>query len=182
MLLDDYPCLALNADLLPLSYAPVSALRWQTAVHMMVADRVSVVEGYDRVIHSPSLKIRLPAVVKLREMHNQYRKSAYTRMNVLVRDGSACVYCGAKLMLDELSIDHVVPRSRGGKTRFTNCVSSCEKCNWLKRDRLPEEIGLVNPEPHAPTIAELNAKSRRLRATHLERLSLARPEWRAYLL
>lgn len=179
---DAYPALTLNADLTPLSFTPLSILPWQSAVHMLFAERVTVVDEYDRVVRSPSLEIRLPAIVKLRELHNQHRRAPYNRVNLLIRDEFMCGYCGTRLMMDELSVDHVLPRSRGGKTNFRNLISSCARCNVLKRDRLPEEIGLRPVTPHHPSIAELNGKARRLRLGHLERLSRENPAWAPYLL
>lgn len=179
---DDYPVLSLNGDLQPLSYTPLSLLSWQDAVHMLIAERVQVIEEYDVKIRSPSLVLPLPAVVKLCEHHDQYRRAPYNRLNLFVRDRGACVYCGTRLAMDELTVDHVKPRSRGGKTSFANLVAACAPCNTLKRDRLPEEIGLRPVEPWHPTIAELNARAKRLRLAHLERLAVERPSWAAYIL
>jgi 5-methylcytosine-specific restriction endonuclease McrA len=84
---------------------------------------------------------------------NVYRnKVPYSRRNVYIRDQYTCQYCGTKR---DLSIDHIIPSSRGGKTNFKNCVTSCVKCNTTKGNRTPEEASMkLNRLPYVPTIME----------------------------
>ncbi|WP_422758806.1 HNH endonuclease [Paenarthrobacter sp. C1] len=86
------------------------------------------------------------------------RPAAWHRGGVFIRDRHRCAYCGAKAT----TIDHIVPRSRGGNWSYTNCVAACETCNFDKADRTPQEAGMVLKYawPYVPTIAELRALAR----------------------
>ncbi len=140
--------LVLNADFRPLSYYPLSLWSWQEAVKAVVADRVNVVSTYGRVIHSPSAEMPLPSVISLREYIPSARRPAFTRFNVFLRDRFACQYCGESLPTHDLTFDHVVPRSRGGRTTWDNVITACSPCNLTKGNRLPKQarmFPLVKP-------------------------------------
>ena len=108
-----WPALVLNADFRPLSYYPLSPWPWQEVVKAVFLDRVEVVSTYDKTIHSPSFEMRLPSVVSLKQYVAQDRPPAFTRFNLFLRDAFSCQYCGAG---EELTFDHLIPRSRGGRT------------------------------------------------------------------
>lgn len=139
---EKYPALVLNADFRPLSYFPLSLWAWQDAVKAVFLDRVNVVCEYDRVVHSPSAQIHLPSVISLKEFVPMSRRPAFTRFNVFLRDGFCCQYCGGRFNAEELTFDHVIPRSRGGRTLWENVVTACAPCNLQKGHRLPRESGL----------------------------------------
>ena len=86
------PALVLNADFRPLSYFPLSLLAWQDAVKAVVTDRVNVISEYEKIVHSPSFKLRLPSVISLKEYVPQSRKPAFTRFDLYHRDRFACQY------------------------------------------------------------------------------------------
>lgn len=109
------PALVLNADFRPLSYYPLSLWPWQEVVKAVFLDRVDIIAEYDYVVRSPSTEFRLPSVIALRDFVRQDRPPAFTRFNVFLRDGFECAYCGAT---DNLTFDHVIPRSRGGRTTW----------------------------------------------------------------
>ena len=88
------PALVLNADFRPLSYFPLSLWSWQDAIKAVFLDRVSVVAEYDRPIRSPSLTMKLPSVIALKEYVPADRRPAFTRFNVFLRDSFTCQYCG----------------------------------------------------------------------------------------
>ena len=88
-----YPALVLNADFRPLSYFPLSLWPWQEAVKAAFLGRVNIVSEYDRVVRSPSLEIRLPSVIALKEYVHLDRRPAFTRFNVFLRDSFECQYC-----------------------------------------------------------------------------------------
>lgn len=96
------------------------------------------------VLHGFGLEVRLPEVIALRH-YDGYptRGVAFTRRNVYRRDGFTCQYCGRRPGLDELTIDHVIPRSRGGGSTWENCVTACRPCNTRKANRLAHEINLI---------------------------------------
>ncbi|HFD16612.1 MAG TPA: HNH endonuclease [Rhodospirillales bacterium] len=155
------PALVLNADYQPLSYYPLSVWSWQEAVKAIFLDRVDVVSRYDRVIRAPAFEMRLPSVVALRQYIPLQRRPPFTRFNVFLRDRFTCQYCERQLPTQELTFDHLVPRSRGGRTTWTNIVTACAPCNLRKGDRLPEECG-IRPKrrPFVPTLRELHRNGR----------------------
>lgn len=163
--LKDHPALVLNADYRPLSYFPLSLWPWQEAVKAAFLDRVSIVAEYDEVARSPSLEIRLPSVVVLREYVKPARLAAFTRFNLFLRDEFACQYCGAK---GDLTFDHVIPRSRGGRTTWENVVASCGPCNLKKGSRSLKEAGMrLAKPPRRPTAAELQNVGRKFPPNYL---------------
>jgi len=127
-----HPALVLNADFRPMSYFPLSLLRWEDAVHAVFNDRVSIVAEYDTWVRSPSTKIRLPSVVALRKYQPAARRVAFTRFNVFLRDRFTCQYCGEAFASSALTFEHVIPRSRGGQTSWSNIVTACMPCNTGK--------------------------------------------------
>lgn len=154
------PALVLNADFQPLSLAPLSLWAWQDAVRAVFQDRVAVVRSYDgRAVRSPTFAMALPSIVALRDYRRPPEHAAFTRMNLRLRDRHACVYCGAR---DELTFDHVRPRSRGHGHGWENTVLACVACNQKKGDRRPEDVGLRLPyAPYRPTTRQLEAIARR---------------------
>ena len=156
-----YPALVLNADFRPLSYFPLSLWAWQDAVKASFLGRVNIVSEYDRVVRSPSLEIRLPSVIALKEYVHLDRRPAFTRFNVFLRDRFVCQYCFADFPSEHLTFDHVVPRSRGGRTTWVNVVTACQDCNLEKANRLPQECGmhLARP-PIQPTAYQLQENGR----------------------
>lgn len=159
--LNECPALVLNADFRPLSYFPLSVWSWQESIKAVVLDRVNVVSEYDRVVHSPSFEIPLPSVISLKEYVSQTRRPAFTRFNVFLRDRFACLYCGDGFPAHELTFDHVVPRSRGGRTSWANVVSACAPCNLRKGGRMPSRAGM-HPlrTPRQPSMWELQDNGR----------------------
>lgn len=136
---DRYPALVLNADFRPLSYFPLSLWSWQDAIKAVFLDRVNILANYDQAVHSPSYAMQLPSVISLKEYVHLDRRPAFTRFNVFLRDRFSCQYCGDRFRTEELTFDHVVPRSRGGRTTWDNIVTACQGCNLVKGNRLPRE-------------------------------------------
>ncbi|MFC3126304.1 HNH endonuclease [Pseudoroseomonas globiformis] len=171
-----YPALVLNADFRPLSYFPLSLWSWQDAVKAVYLDRVSVLSEYDTEARSPRRAIRLPSVIALKEFIPAARRPAFTRFNVFLRDGFACVYCGQHHPTHDLTFDHVVPRSRGGRTSWDNVVTACGPCNLRKGSRLPREIRMFpRNTPRQPTSWELQENGRSFPPNYLHE------SWRDYL-
>ena len=124
-----FPALVLNADFRPLSYYPLSLWSWQDAIKAVFLDRVNIVEQYDHAVRSPSLEMKLPSVVSLKTFVRPSTNPAFTRFNVFLRDRFSCQYCGSR---DDLTFDHLMPRSRGGHTTWINVVAACSACNLRK--------------------------------------------------
>jgi 5-methylcytosine-specific restriction endonuclease McrA len=155
---DNCPALVLNADYRPLSYFPLSLWSWQDAIKAVFLERVNILEEYDRTVHSPSFEMRLPSVVSLKTYIKPARNPAFTRFNVFLRDCFECQYCGAA---EDLTFDHVIPRSRGGRTTWDNVVTACAPCNLHKGGRLPNQAGMQpRQRPHRPTVIELRNNGR----------------------
>lgn len=144
------PVLVLNADYRPLSYSPLSLCSWQDAVKAVFLDRVTVLSEYDFEVHSPRHSLRLPSVIALKDYAPSLRRAPFTRYNVFLRDRFRCQYCGERLPADDLTFDHVQPRSRGGRTSWSNVVAACGPCNRRKANRTPSEAAM--PLIRVPTI------------------------------
>ena len=152
------PALVLNADYRPLSYYPLSIWCWQDAIKAVFLDRVNIVSEYDKVVRSPTFEFRLPSVISLKTYVKPSRHPAFTRFNVFLRDRFSCQYCGIR---EDLTFDHVIPRSKGGQTTWENVVAACAPCNLKKGDKLPRE-GEMWPRqsPSAPTIHDPHSNGR----------------------
>jgi len=130
--------------LLDATYAPIRAISWKRAIVLDLQDRIDVVEYYDEVVHTPHDALPLPAVVRLRQYLKVFSRGvSFTRRNVLLRDGFECQYCGARPGVGELTLDHVLPRSRGGLLTWDNVVAACKPCNRRKGSRTPHEAKMV---------------------------------------
>ncbi len=159
------PALVLNADFRPLSYFPLSLWSWQDAIKAVFLDRVNILEEYDRVIHAPNLEMHLPSVVALKTYVKPVRAPVFTRFNVFLRDRFACQYCGEH---HDLTFDHVIPRSRGGRTTWDNVVTACAPCNMMKGGKLPHQCGMYpRQRPHQPSITELRNNGRKFPPNYL---------------
>ena len=160
-----WPALVLNADFRPLSYYPLSTWPWQEVIKAVFLERVDVVSTYDHVVRSPSFEMRLPSVVALKNYVPQDRSPAFTRFNLFLRDAFTCQYCGAP---DDLTFDHIMPRSRGGRTSWENIVTACAPCNLRKGGRTPKEANM-HPARAArrPNMFELQDLGRRFPPHHL---------------
>ena len=151
--LKHHPALVLNADYRPLSYYPLSLWCWQDAVKAAYMERVDIVAQYDKFVHSPTIKIKIPSVVVLKDYVKPQKSVAFTRFNLFLRDGFRCQYCGNR---GELTFDHVIPRSLGGKTTWDNVVTSCRRCNTFKGNKLVNKTNLkLNKKPYTPNNYEL---------------------------
>jgi len=155
---ENCPALVLNADFRPLSYYPLSLWNWQDAIKAVFMDRVNIVSEYDRIVSSPSFDMRLPSVVSLKNYVTPVRFPAFTRFNVFLRDRFTCQYCGIE---DDLTFDHVIPRSKGGVTSWENVVAACSPCNLRKSDKLPKTAQMwPSQQPYRPSVHQLHANGR----------------------
>jgi 5-methylcytosine-specific restriction endonuclease McrA len=159
------PALVLNADYRPLSYYPLSLWPWQEAIKAAYLERVDIVAEYDAVVHSPSVTVRIPSVVVLKDYVKPQKRVAFTRFNLFLRDEFCCQYCGAK---GELTFDHVIPRSRGGVTSWQNVVAACSRCNLHKGARSLAQVGMqLRKPPRRPGAEQLRNTGRKFPPNHL---------------
>lgn len=164
--------LLLNAD-----YAPLRVLGWEKAVCLLLDEKVdAVVEYAGRAIRSPGLTLPWPAVVALRRYASFRNPISFNRMHVIARDGARCQYCGViprsktgRLKIEELTLDHVVPRAQAVRGRvvlpgsrqkvpvtcWENVVTACLDCNRVKADRTPVQAGMtLRTRPRRPSSKE----------------------------
>jgi 5-methylcytosine-specific restriction endonuclease McrA len=126
--------------LLNITYEPLRIINWKKAITLLLLDKVEVLEEYGREIHSVSFRVKLPSVVRLLRLVKRPRDPVrFSRQNIYARDKYRCQYCGETFPPEDLTYDHVIPRSRGGKTQWSNIVTCCIQCNRKKGGRTPKE-------------------------------------------
>jgi len=100
-------------------------------------------ETYYNYVNSVNLKVAVPDILVLTKFNRLNRREIkFSRENILSRDGHKCAYCGKKFKKEFLTVDHIVPRSRGGKNGWQNCICACKTCNHTKKDLTPQEAGM----------------------------------------
>jgi 5-methylcytosine-specific restriction endonuclease McrA len=137
--------LVLNA-----TYEPINVCTVRRAVVLLMKEKAEVLEHGDRVLHSGTSTVARPVVIRLvsyvRVPRDTHRRKI-TRRAVFARDDWTCQYCGSR---GNLTVDHVIPRSKGGPSTWDNIVASCAPCNRRKGDALPKQAGMI--PRHAPRV------------------------------
>jgi 5-methylcytosine-specific restriction endonuclease McrA len=135
--------LSSNTLLLSQGYEPIKVIAWQRAITLLFLGKVEVIEEYSSSVRSVTFVLRIPAVVRLlRAFRRHHKPVKFSRVNIYARDHYTCQYCGDRLTVSELTYDHVVPRSQGGATDWTNIVTCCHDCNRVKGGRTPRQAGM----------------------------------------
>ncbi len=149
-----------RALLLDKGFRPLRAIGWRRAICLDLGERVEVLEYYRRRVHTATASFPIPAVIRVPGwLHRLPQAIPPTRRNVLLRDGFQCRYCGWEGTSAQLTIDHVLPRSRGGRTAWDNVVAACAPCNRRKGDRTPAEAGMeLDAPPRAPGALQLGRR------------------------
>jgi 5-methylcytosine-specific restriction endonuclease McrA len=166
--LESFKALVLNADAQPLTTFPLSLWAWRESIEAVYKDRVTVLEEWDdAVIRSPRMEFAVPKVVMCKQYIPVSKKCRVplSRMTLALRDRFCCGYCGQRFPMRELTFDHVIPRSKGGKNTADNLLMACVKCNTMKGNHpiTPNgKKGVVRPGnftplrmPKQPTFDEL---------------------------
>ncbi len=132
--------LVLNA-----TYEPLSIVSVRRAIVLLLKEKAELVEAASERLHAARTSLPVPLVIRLVYYVRIPRQvaTAPTRNGVLLRDNQTCQYCGATPGRAGLTLDHVIPRSRGGETAWDNVVAACKACNARKGDQTPEEAGMV---------------------------------------
>lgn len=152
--------LILNADYSPLQIAPLSTLNWKEAIKLVWLDQVEVIEYYDDwFVHSPSVTLQVPSVVVTKNYVKTSRSVKFNKTNLCIRDEHTCQYCLKKFDSTRLTMEHVTPRSHGGKTNWGNIVMACTACNTAKGNKTH-----IKPVKDAkkPTIGEILTKAKKM--------------------
>jgi 5-methylcytosine-specific restriction endonuclease McrA len=136
--------LVLNSD-----YIPINITNLKRGFRLVLNGKAEVVSELDEPLVSATKTFRKPIVIRLyKYVYIPFRKVQLNRYNIYKRDGHKCVYCGSK---KDLTLDHVTPKSKGGKNTWKNLVTCCGSCNVKKGDRRPSECGMVmSIKPHKP--------------------------------
>ena len=151
--------LLLNADGSVFSVIPLSVIDWRETVRLLYLEKIVPIEYYsDWVVHSSSISYAMPSVIMTKQYFHKTQRIRFTKQNILLRDNFTCQYCGKQFHGHELTLDHYLPKSRGGKKNFENIITSCGPCNWARGDDMS-----IKPikQPHRPTYFELvNARKK----------------------
>src|ERR687884_1656178 len=132
------PVLVLNA-----SYEPINICGARRALVLVLKGVASAEEVSSQVVHSSRKSVSLPSVIRLLEYRRiPHQTRALSRKNILMRDRYTCQYCHRTLPSAELTLDHVIPRSRAGESAWENLVACCHPCNNRKGARTPDEAGM----------------------------------------
>jgi 5-methylcytosine-specific restriction endonuclease McrA len=164
------PVLVLNA-----TYEPVNVCGARRALILILKGAALAEEESSKEIRSTSIAIRVPSVIRLLEYHRiPYQTRVLSRKNILIRDRYTCQYCTEIFTAAELTLDHVLPRSQGGKSTWENLVACCYACNNRKGDRTPEQANMHLMRLPRPFNLHTNRHLMRLMAHSDDR-------WRKYL-
>ena len=134
------------------SFRPIEVIDAVEALVLCLIGKAQAIETYSKVIKSVNESFELPCVIALKRIVKfRYQTIPCHRRNVIWRDNNQCQYCSKHFMADKLTIDHVIPRSRGGKNDWFNLVTACKKCNQKKGDKTPSEANMpLIKEPKIP--------------------------------
>ena len=148
------PVLVLNAN-----FEPIHVCSTHRAISLILTGKADLVMNGRGEIHTVSRSYPRPTIIRLEHMvHRPRQRVKLTKREILRRDSYTCQYCGAQPGSEELTIDHVLPRSRGGVSSWENCVLACMACNKRKADRTPEQARMrVRKQPVRPTWRPLYA-------------------------
>ncbi len=164
------PVLVLNA-----SYEPINVCAARRALVLVLKGVAAAEEHSQTLVHSARNALRLPSVIRLLEYRRiPHQARSLSRKNILMRDRYTCQYCLSVLPSAELTLDHVIPRSRSGETTWENLVTSCLECNNRKGNRTPEEAGLKLARQPRPFSLHTSRHLMRL-------LGRSDDQWRKYL-
>jgi 5-methylcytosine-specific restriction endonuclease McrA len=164
------PVLVLNA-----SYEPINVCAARRALVLILKGVASPEEFSSMFVHSARNAVKLPSVIRLLEYRRiPHQTRALSRKNILLRDRYTCQYCLRILPSGELTLDHVIPRSRAGETTWENLVACCHSCNNKKGSRTPEEAGMKLARQPKPFSLHTSRHLMRL-------LGKSDAQWRKYL-
>lgn len=164
------PVLVLNA-----SYEPINVCAARRALVLVLKGVASAEEHSTVSVHSARRSLSLPSVIRLLEYRRiPHQTRALSRKNILMRDRYTCQYCQKTLPSSDMTLDHVIPRSRAGETTWENLVACCHSCNNKKGCRTPDEAGMRLTRPPRPFSLHTSRHLMRL-------LGKSDEQWRKYL-
>ena len=129
-----------------MDYTFLGVCDWKEAICAVYSNKVIVEESYESIVRSTTVEMRVPAVIRLRKyvrvVYEKVTFVSYTKKNVHLRDAYICQYCTTWCKSNEVTIDHIVPESRGGADSWENTVTCCKSCNLLKDNMTLAQSGL----------------------------------------
>ncbi len=155
------------------SYKPIEVISWEEAFLLTWLKKAYAVEYSDKWVHSATKAFQIPSVIVLvRYIDEKFFTLPCTRKNILARDENQCQYCAQIFRESDLTIDHVIPRSKGGSSAWDNVATACKPCNQKKRDYLVENapVSLIR-RPQKPSYRSIIKK----------RIGNANLKWKEYL-
>jgi 5-methylcytosine-specific restriction endonuclease McrA len=138
---------------LNLDHSPVAVVPVQKAIVLCLLEKANILSTYELLqIRTVDRSFEYPAVIRLTHYKNiPFRGVLLNRNNLFKRDNQECQYCGSR---KHLTIDHIIPKSKGGKTNWSNLITACNRCNVNKGDKTPEQAGLIlRSEPFKPSLS-----------------------------
>lgn len=131
---------------------PISVIDWTKSILLVMNEKVIVLDWYDIYARSPSTRFQIPSVVMTKKyVTKKNSKLKCTKENIFAREKAKCAYCGELVLKSKRTIDHIVPRCKGGKTSWKNCVLSCKTCNNKKGSSSLQDSGMkLLIEPYEP--------------------------------
>jgi len=155
------------------SFKPIEVISWQEAFVLTYVGKAWAVEYTDKWVRSAREAFQIPAVIALRQyIDEKFFTLTCSRKNILLRDNNTCQYCNKRFPETELTIDHVIPRSKGGTNIWENVVAACKPCNQKKGSHLLSTATVsLSREPRKPSYRTLIKK----------RISGANSKWEEYL-
>lgn len=137
--------LVLNYD-----YTPVNITNITKAVKLVIKEKAEIIKEGSHILRSEKITFKVPSIIRLLNyVKIKFFKVVLTKKNILIRDNFKCVYC---LTNKNLTIDHLIPKSKGGKNDWLNLVTCCESCNKKKGDKTLEESNMIiHQRPYKPT-------------------------------
>jgi 5-methylcytosine-specific restriction endonuclease McrA len=155
------------------AFKPIEVVPWEDAIVLTWLNKAYAVEYSNIWVHSATKSFRVPSVIVLfRYIDEKFFTLPCTRKNVLLRDENRCQYCANTFRSEDLTLDHVLPRSKGGKGGWRNVVAACKPCNQKKRDFLIEK---------APVSLIRLPKKPSYRSIIKKRLQKSNLQWKEYL-
>ena len=150
--------LVLNSD-----YSFMGVISWKRSVVLMYQNKVETIKETDTVVYNTdkSISYIIPKIIRLVKYVKQIFKNKipYSKSNVFIRDNHTCQYCGVVMKLKYCTVDHIIPKSKGGQTKWSNIVTSCKRCNNQKDDRNLYDTHLqLRSIPRTPSVSEFMKK------------------------
>ena len=165
--------LILNTNAQPVNYLPLSVINWKEAIRYMYHDKCDVLEWYDDwLVRSPSWETKVPAVIMMKQYIKSKTEVRFSKSNLYLRDQYKCQYCGNEFIRSHLTMDHVIPISKGGQTEWTNIVAACNPCNSTKGNRTDWK---PKYKPYRPGYWELVRKRKQMEFT------IKHPSWELFI-